>query len=76
MVRLDATSWKCSKIVFATFSPEFASSIPSLPGLLFTSNINGGSVLGFLDGIKSTAVRIPSNAFAASKHCSVSSSDS
>ena len=76
VVRLDATSLKCSKIVFATLSPEFASSIPSLPGEELTSKINGGAVLGLADGIKSTAVRIPSKALDASKHCSVSRSDS
>ena len=41
--------------------------MPSLPGEELTSKINGGAVLGLADGIKSTAVRMPSNAFAASK---------
>ena len=43
-----------------------------MPGLLFTSKTYGGLFSGSLDGIKSTAVKIPPTAFAARILCSSS----
>ena len=59
---------KCS-ITSLTIFFFVAFSIPSVPGEWFTSKIYGGSVFGFFEGIKSTAVHEPSIALAAKRHC-------
>ena len=53
---------------------SLASSIPSVPGELLTSNMYGGLFSVSSDGIKSTAVNNPLIALAALRHCSISKS--